>query len=327
MLALQQKDTSVMIAWLLANLFSVVQLTVSRLLVVLFYHSFMATLNPLLHSCRGDACRRADRHMGAQNEAIGFQVIKVEENREYRLKAVQKVVAKATYINSREVTVRADLPEGRFVVIPTTFDVGRETQFMLRIFTDHRCWARSLRRDVPLHKFYHGCLSTYPVVLAQVTCVSAAALIPQDVVFGGGADPYCVVKCEGTTSQTPIVKKTLSPIWQSSHVFFIKKPERCEITLQVCMKTLFQSRAHSWVVFSVQVWNWNLVKDEFMGQAKINTSEYMEAGKEGKTYEVSGRSYNMFSLVTCQPVPLLNPFVKLTRSRFLFSVFSRHTNS
>lgn len=47
----------------------------------------------------------------------------------------QKVVG-SIYINSRSVFKRTDLTEGRYVIIPTTFDPGLEGDFLLRIFTD-----------------------------------------------------------------------------------------------------------------------------------------------------------------------------------------------
>lgn len=62
--------------------------------------------------------------------------VQVEFNRIYRMHATQKKVGGSTYINSRSVFVRIDLPEGRYVIIPTTFDPGLEGDFLLRIFTD-----------------------------------------------------------------------------------------------------------------------------------------------------------------------------------------------
>jgi hypothetical protein len=37
----------------------------------------------------------------------------------------------------------------------------------------------------------------------------------------------------------------------------------------------------------VEVWNWNIVKDEFMGQIKLDLNEYLSAMREGKTYSVT----------------------------------------
>ena len=55
--------------------------------------------------------------------------------------ALHETAATVTYINSRSVFGRYELPEGRYVLLATTFDPGHEGEFMLRIFTesDSRC--------------------------------------------------------------------------------------------------------------------------------------------------------------------------------------------
>lgn len=60
----------------------------------------------------------------------------VELNRNYRMHTLQQKVASSIYINSRSVFLRTDLKEGRYVIIPTTFDPGHVGEFLLRIFTD-----------------------------------------------------------------------------------------------------------------------------------------------------------------------------------------------
>lgn len=60
----------------------------------------------------------------------------VEENRQYRMHSLQHRAASSIYINSRSVFLRTDQPEGRFVIIPTTFEPGHTGEFLLRVFTD-----------------------------------------------------------------------------------------------------------------------------------------------------------------------------------------------
>lgn len=62
--------------------------------------------------------------------------VQVELNRTYRMHVTQQKVGGSNYINSRSVFRRIELPEGRYVIIPTTFDPGLEGDFLLRIFTD-----------------------------------------------------------------------------------------------------------------------------------------------------------------------------------------------
>lgn len=60
----------------------------------------------------------------------------VEENREYRMHSLQQKAASSIYINSRSVFLRTEQPEGRYVIIPTTFEPGHTGEFLLRVFTD-----------------------------------------------------------------------------------------------------------------------------------------------------------------------------------------------
>lgn len=54
----------------------------------------------------------------------------------YRMHVNQQKVGGSTYINSRSVFLRIELTQGRYVVIPTTFEPGLEGEFLLRIFSD-----------------------------------------------------------------------------------------------------------------------------------------------------------------------------------------------
>lgn len=63
-------------------------------------------------------------------------LLQVELNRKYRMHTAQQKVAGSIYINSRCVFLRKELKEGRYVIIPTTFDPGQQGDFLLRVFTD-----------------------------------------------------------------------------------------------------------------------------------------------------------------------------------------------
>lgn len=80
-------------------------------------------------------CTRLQSCEGWSHDAARL-CVQVEFNRIYRMHVTQQKVAGSTYINSRSVFVRTDLPQGRYVIIPTTFDPGLEGEFLLRIFTD-----------------------------------------------------------------------------------------------------------------------------------------------------------------------------------------------
>ena len=47
-----------------------------------------------------------------------------------------------TFINLREVSKRLLLPQGRYCIVPSTFESGEEGDFMLRLFVERR-WGSS----------------------------------------------------------------------------------------------------------------------------------------------------------------------------------------
>lgn len=69
-------------------------------------------------------------------ETQRFRPRQVEENRQYRMHSLQHRAASSIYINSRSVFLRTEQPEGRYVIIPTTFEPGHTGEFLLRVFTD-----------------------------------------------------------------------------------------------------------------------------------------------------------------------------------------------
>ncbi|PKU32791.1 calpain-5 [Limosa lapponica baueri] len=130
--------------------------------------------------------KRTSRKEGkGENLAIGFDIHKVELNRNYRMHTLQQKVASSIYINSRSVFLRTDLKEGRYVIIPTTFDPGHVGEFLLRIFTDVPSDCRELTLDEPPHTCWSG-MCGYPQLVSQIHVLAAAGLKNQDSQGGTG---------------------------------------------------------------------------------------------------------------------------------------------
>ena len=51
-------------------------------------------------------------------------------------KGVERVGTSGSYINSREITKHFRVEPGNYLVIPSTYDEDRSSEFMLRIFTE-----------------------------------------------------------------------------------------------------------------------------------------------------------------------------------------------
>ncbi|KAE8288223.1 Calpain-5 [Larimichthys crocea] len=185
-----------------------------------------------------------------ENLSIGFGVFQVELNRKYRMHDIvtQKCVATSTYINARAVFMRRELPLGRYVIIPTTFKPLTLGDYMIRVFTDVDSDCRELTEDKPRVRCWSSFLG-YPQVVSHVYVHEAKGLQNQDKT--GGADPYVIISCEGRSVRSTIRKDTLEPEFATSGIFYRKKPRK---------------------PITVEVWNSNAVKDEFMGQVVLSGS-------------------------------------------------------
>ncbi|XP_035482413.2 calpain-5-like [Scophthalmus maximus] len=185
-----------------------------------------------------------------ENISIGFGIFKVELNRKYRMHDIltQQCVGTSTYINARTVFMRCMLPQGRYVIFPTTFEPQTLGDYMIRVFTDVDSGCRELTEDKPRVRCWSSFVG-YPQAVTHVYVHGAEGLQNQDST--GGADPYVIIYCEGRSVKSNIKKDTLKPEFTISAIFYRKKPRK---------------------PITVEVWNSNAVKDEFMGQVMLSGS-------------------------------------------------------
>lgn len=80
--------------------------------------------------------------------------LKVEENRTYRLHSMMEKAGDSIFINTREVVNRYQLKQGRYVVIPSTYDPNEAGNFMIRIFTEKSANVRYSYRPIHMDADY-----------------------------------------------------------------------------------------------------------------------------------------------------------------------------
>ncbi|XP_071534817.1 calpain-5-like isoform X6 [Panulirus ornatus] len=182
---------------------------------------------------------------GIQSLVIGFHIMKVEENRRYRVHRIHDSVATSDYIRTRAIFLREQLKQGRYVIIPTTFKPDETGEFILRMFTSKDPDARELKKDQPKIPWY-SCVKK-PAIVTTVT-VKCAYNLEKQSAFGGEADAYCIIKCEGESVRTPIDKKTSNPEWNTTAIFYRTKPEQPLV---------------------IEIWNSNMLMDGFIGRAEV----------------------------------------------------------
>ncbi|KAI9349127.1 hypothetical protein BDR26DRAFT_1004239 [Obelidium mucronatum] len=152
--------------------------------------------------------------------SIGFTILKVEENRKYRVhKLTYDVAAIVPYVDSREIFTRIKLDVGRYVLFPTTLRAGEEGRFLVRLHTDpsplyNAVSVFPLIKDFPTPPKSMVKLQTvlksagvngnnsikdkigwvHPIGVFRAEVVQCDGL-KRCMMFGeGGANPYCVLK-------------------------------------------------------------------------------------------------------------------------------------
>ncbi|XP_045614079.1 calpain-5 isoform X2 [Procambarus clarkii] len=188
---------------------------------------------------------RDRKQEGMQNLVIGFHVMKVEENRRYRVHRSHASVATSDYIRTRAIFLREQLKQGRYVVIPTTFKPDETGEYIFRMFTSKDPDAKELTKDEPKIPWY-SCVKK-PSIVTTVTVKCATDLEKQSS-FGGEADAYCILKCEGEVVRTPVAKNTTNPTWDATAIFYRANPEEPVV---------------------IELWNSNMLVDGFIGRAEI----------------------------------------------------------
>nr|XP_033802283.1 calpain-6 [Geotrypetes seraphini]XP_033802284.1 calpain-6 [Geotrypetes seraphini]XP_033802285.1 calpain-6 [Geotrypetes seraphini] len=180
------------------------------------------------------------------NFIIGFEIFKVELNREHRIHKLhtQEKVATSTYINVRTVFLKKVLPQGRYVIVPTTFQPGVVSEFILRLFTDVPSKLRELELDKPELTCWSR-LCGYPRRITQIVVHKVEGLQQREI------NPYLIIKCEKQKVRSPVQKKTSSAVFDIQAVFFRKNINQPIV---------------------IQVWAKKTLCDQFIGQALITAS-------------------------------------------------------
>ncbi|XP_066555408.1 calpain-5a [Amia ocellicauda] len=198
--------------------------------------------------CLQQKDRRARPKEGkGENLAIGFDIQRVELNRKYRMHSTQQKVAGSIYINSRCVFLKTELKEGRYVIIPTTFDPGLQGEFLLRVFTDVPAECKELTLNEPPQTCWTG-MCGYPQLVTQVHVVSAEGLQGQGA--DGASDPYVVISCDGEKVRSAVHKDKRNPEFDIKGLFYRKKTREG---------------------IHIEIYNKNVICDSFLGQVILTS--------------------------------------------------------
>uniref|UniRef100_T1HPT9 C2 domain-containing protein n=1 Tax=Rhodnius prolixus TaxID=13249 RepID=T1HPT9_RHOPR len=164
------------------------------------------------------------------NLLIGFHVIKVENNRATRLHKLWPhctVIVVEGHKRKREIVYRGTLSEGRYVLVPSSYRQGEHSSFFLRIFSKAVLLnIKELKEDVPKSRIPCSCIIP-EVELVTVVVVDCAIIEHKSQTWSSSKlNVYCALTCEGTTVKTDVSKEESNPVWNSSFIFYRKKPNK-----------------------------------------------------------------------------------------------------
>ncbi|XP_066301939.1 calpain-A-like [Branchiostoma lanceolatum] len=102
--------------------------------------------------------RRSQRHLGVRNLQIGIHVYKANKDPHERLNPKyfmyhRDVASSGSYINLREVFLRANLEPGDYVIVPSTFGAEEQGSFLIRIFTEKNIEVKPLRNQFNMYSY------------------------------------------------------------------------------------------------------------------------------------------------------------------------------
>lgn len=211
---------------------------------------------------------RKEKERGVENLTIGYFVMKVEENRKYRVHTMFEKAGDSIFINAREVVNKLELKKGRYLVIPSTYEPNKAGRYLIRVFTEKSSKAMFLDKEHSTGSKIWCCFPQCrtPVCVVSVTVKSAGGL-QKTSRFSMTPDPYALISCEGREVKTPVIKDSLDPKWNTGALFFVRRPQNAQLV--------------------IQVWESNVFWDSFMGQAKLNIDINNKAVVE--THNLMGR--------------------------------------
>lgn len=160
------------------------------------------------------------RFINKDNLTIGFFIMRVEDNRKYRVHLPKPKVASTVFSNSRSVFLRQRLDCGKYVIIPSTFEQGYEGRFLLRIYTDNPNNLKEIIKDHPTPLLARcNPFSKYASCVTSLT-VKGAYNLKNPNNSSGEIDTFISIRCEGKYVKGTVVKKDLNPKWNTSAIFY-----------------------------------------------------------------------------------------------------------
>jgi hypothetical protein len=212
-------------------------------------------------------------NLARENLTIGFVVLRVEENRKYRVhKPTYDVAGRVTYINTREVTARISLKSGNYILIPSTFNYGDEGHYFMRIFSGNRISIERIEKDKPKKKWWYPIIywgKSYFVGMVRIRISS----VNLKRCIGKAYIKIIFVDLHGRIKQRIVSPKFATNDGDvtdilSEYVFYARDPSTAGLLFQLYQKNTFS-------------------KDKLLGEMRLLVDSYSKEEKVGKMWEIT----------------------------------------
>ncbi|XP_048885837.1 calpain-5-like isoform X1 [Brienomyrus brachyistius] len=199
--------------------------------------------------CLQQEDKRMQRKEGkGENLPIGFEVLRVEVNRETRVRCLGEQAASSVYMDSRSVALRVTLGPGRYALLPTTFQPGATGRFLLRVMSHSHIRLRELTDEIP-GPSVRQCWGAPVTMVTTVHLRRASGLsLPKCI----APDVYAVIHCEDKTIKTRIFKQNSNPEFNTKAIFYRRRPD-----------------SH----IRIEIWRQGQLWDCLLGRVRLQTSD------------------------------------------------------
>ncbi|EJD74438.1 calpain-5 [Loa loa] len=145
---------------------------------------------------------------------IGMHLMKVEDNRIYRIHQPINPVITSDYNNGRSAYLHCqNLRQGRYILLPTTFAPLEFAEFLLRIYSERNIAPRALKKNTPNHRGLFSCKKVNSIT--RITVIG----VELNNINEGAIRTYVVISCDKESVRTRIVEGTKA-FWNQCFIFY-----------------------------------------------------------------------------------------------------------
>ncbi|CAL2039025.1 unnamed protein product [Caenorhabditis brenneri] len=156
---------------------------------------------------------------------IGMHVMKVENNRQFRVHQAMQPVDTSDYASGRSVYLHLQsLPRGRYLLVPTTFAPKEQALFMLRIYSDEKIHFSPLTKHAPKLGMF-GCKAAHSVTRLTIHGINLNSASSYHSL-------YAILKDSNKSFRTKSLNGEKSIEW-SEQFLFHKSKDRQQYKLEI----------------------------------------------------------------------------------------------